>query len=281
MDGSTGVPHDDLTPADWALLDLVGRHPFLPSDRLQVALDWSATVTRRRRNSLLQRGLLRLVSSDEVGPVRATLEPVELTGAALNRLAARQGLPLAAVRWNELAGGGPDRPVGNRRQLLAVLDHTLGADEVFLGLYRAARRVGNDARLVEWRNAAACARGRVRPDGYGLYRQRGHLYGFFLEFDRGTMRRRDYGRKFAAYYHYRDRGLYARDYEGYPTLLVVTTAAAEDRIAAAVRVAAVGREPLLPVLLTTRERLERAAEGLLGPIWHKATSTTRRYWLQG
>ncbi len=94
------------------------------------------------------------------------------------------------------------------------------------------------------------------------------------------MRRRDYGRKFAGYYHYRDRGLYARDYEGYPTILVVTTARAEERIAAAARAAGTGRESPLPLLLTTRELLDRAVDGLLGPIWREAASGERRYWLQ-
>jgi len=60
-------------------------------------------------------------------------------------------------------------------------------------------------------------------DGYGLYRAGGRLYGFLLEYDRGTMRARDYRRKFAAYYRYRDTGRFQRDYTGFPTILVVTS----------------------------------------------------------
>jgi len=39
-----------------------------------------------------------------------------------------------------------------------------------------------------WRKAAACPHGRLRPDGYGVFRLGRRAYGFFLEFDRGTVR---------------------------------------------------------------------------------------------
>lgn len=274
-----GLPAGDLSPTEWALLDLIGRHPFLPSDRLHTVRDASVAETRRRRNHLLDLGLARLVGRGELCEECARRELVELTVAGLVRLAARQGMTLAAaVRHNGLAGGGPASPIGNRRQLLATPAHTLGTDEVFLTLIRSCRRAGAGVALVEWRNAAACARGRVRPDGYGLLRRGGRLFGFFLEYDRGTMRSRDYGRKFGAYYHYRERGLYARDYEGFPTILVVTIPAAEARIAKAARKAEIGRVPPLPILLTTRDLLDRDPLGMLGPVWRTPTGVERRQW---
>lgn len=274
-----GCPAGDLAPSEWTLLDLLGRHPFLPSDRLHAALDSSVEETRRRRNRLLDQALARLVGREEVGEKQARRERIELTATGLARLAARQGLTLAeAVRWNGLSGGGPASSIGNRRQPLATIEQTLGADEVFLALHRACRRAGTGVALVEWRSAAACARGRVRPDGYGLLRRGGRLSGFVLEYDRGTMRHRDYARKFAAYHRYRERGLYARDYEGFPTILVVTVPAAEGRIAAVVRKAGIWRDPPLPVLLTTRERLDGATAGMLGPVWRDAALTALRYW---
>ncbi|HET8630722.1 MAG TPA: replication-relaxation family protein [Thermomicrobiales bacterium] len=274
-----GLPASVLAPAEWALLDLLGRHPFLPSDRLHAALGASPEEARRRRNRLIALGLARQVGRGEVGVEFARRELLELTATGLARVAVRQGLTLAeAVRHTGLAGGGPASPIGNRRQLLATPAHTLGADEVFLGLQRACRRAATGTALVEWRNAAACARGLVRPDGYGLLRRGGRLFGFFLEYDRGTMRHRDYARKFAAYHRYRERGLYARDYEGFPALLVVTIPAAEGRIAGAVRDAAIGRGPPLPVLLTTGARLEREPLGMLGPVWRTATDDGLRHW---
>jgi hypothetical protein len=191
------------------------------------------------------------------------------------------------VRANGLAGGGPGRPVGARRRLLAHLAHTLGADQIFVDLVLTARRLaaaGRDDALVEWRNAAACSRGHVRPDGYGLYRNDGQLYGFFLEYDRGTMSGRDYRAKFAAYYAYWASGRFERDYDGFPTLLVVTIdPGAEERIARAIRSAAVGWSQPLPALLTTTGRIAAHPDGLLGPIWREpdASFSDRRFWTLG
>ncbi|MBI4504008.1 MAG: hypothetical protein HY691_00610, partial [Chloroflexi bacterium] len=93
----------------------------------------------------------------------------------------------------------------------------------------------------------------------------------------------DYLAKFGAYYEYRASGRFERDYQGFPTILVVTSdTAAEERIARAVRAAAVGRGPALPLLLTCEWRLADARNpyGLLGPIWREpgADVRGRRYW---
>jgi hypothetical protein len=277
-----------LSASDRELLDFVGRHPFLPSEGLALVLGRSMSALRRRRDRLIARGLLRLLRPGEAVADCAELQLVEATAEGLALVAAQQGLTLAAaVRANGLTGGGPRRPLGARRKLLAHPAHTLGADEIFVRLIATARghaSAGGDDALVEWRSAAACCRRPVRPDGYGIYRHGGQLYGFFLEYDRATMSARDYREKFAAYYAYWMSGRYDRDYEGFPTILVVTTDnAAEERIARAVTAAAVGRGPTLPLLLTCRWRLEdwRNTHGLLGPIWREPWGSTRRYWLLG
>jgi hypothetical protein len=65
-----------------------------------------------------------------------------------------------------------------------------------------------------------------------MIRRHGETYGFFLEFDRGTMSARGYGAKWSGYYHYRESRAFERDYDGFPTILVVTSDnAAEERIA--------------------------------------------------
>jgi hypothetical protein len=202
----------------------------------------------------------------------------ELTVQGLELVAAQQGLSVPqAVRYNGLAGGGPEREVGARHHLLRNLEHTVGADAVFVDLYRRlgtrGAATGGDA-VLEWRNAAACSRRRMRPDGYGMIRRGGELFGFFLELDRGTMGYRDYAEKWSAYYHYRDSRDFERDYDGFPTILVVTTEnAVEERIARSVRAASVGRWESLPVLLTCEWRITRDpsnAEGLLGEIWRES-----------
>ena len=88
-----------------------------------------------------------------------------------------------------------------RRHMLRHPAHTIGANAVFVALVRTSRLVrlrgGRDA-LEEWRSAAACARMHCRPDGYGCYRRGESRFGFFVEYDRGTERGREYAAKLAA-----------------------------------------------------------------------------------
>jgi hypothetical protein len=160
-------------------------------------------------------------------------------------------------------------------------------DELFVSLYHTARQfaeTGGDDAVVEWQNATACSRRHLRPDGYGIYHRNGRRFGFFLEFDRGTMNRRDYFQKLSAYYDYAITRRFERDYHGYPTILIVTTRnGAEERIARVARPAAVGRSVSLPILLTCRWRIDDPSNphGLLGPIWREpdADFDERRFWL--
>lgn len=338
-----------LSASEWALLDLIARHPLLTRDQAARALGWGDDAIRRRRGALLNCGLVRLLTADELAQRRAITsppiaqivshnpllrlspraamrggrtwriclaplvqpllwvlmltcagightrrggeshtrliarQPLEATRAGLTAVAAWQGLTLpTAVARNGLAGGGPEAAVGARTGLLAAPRHTLGVNELFATLADSARtaaQAGQDAALVEWRNASACARKQLRPDGYFIFR-RGHSSGvFFLEYDRSTMGRRDWHQKLAAYYAYRDSGAYRRDYDGFPTLLIVIgvddragaatgtrAATTEDRLARILRDLAVGRTPL-SALLTTEARIAADPGGLRGPIW--------------
>ena len=140
------------------------------------------------------------------------------------------------MRLNGLAGGGTEEAVGTRWGLLRYLRHTLGVNSVFGHIHRDLRGVGGDAALLEWRNAAAAADAQVYPDGYGVVRLRGALYGFFLEYDRATARARDYRAKLRAYLEYSLGGRHLRRYDGLPTILFVTQdAKSEERIARACR----------------------------------------------
>ncbi|MBI4496694.1 MAG: replication-relaxation family protein [Chloroflexi bacterium] len=281
-----------LTPADRRLLDTVGRHPFLPADSLATVLGWDRTTTGRRWERLVHWGLLRTVEAHEKESTRlsddnSAHDLVELTAAGLTVAAGQLGLSVAvAVRWIGLVGGGPQAPVGARRKLLKNLAHTLGADAMFVRLSATAQRLakaGGDDLLVEWQSERMCTRRHVRPDGYGVYRHASQLYGFFLEYDRGTMGVIDYLEKFAAYHKYLVSGRYQEDYEGFPTILIVTRDhAAEERIARAALMAATGRGGPLPLLLTCEWRITdgRNPHGLLGPIWREpdAAFSVRRHW---
>lgn len=276
-----------LTPADYRLLSVLACHPFLSPDKLAIVLAWQLETVRRRRNRLVDRGLIRLVEPDEIGK-DANLQLVELTRAGLELVAAYRGVSLSvAVREVGFAGGGPDDPIGARIKLLRNLAHSLGVDELFVSLYSTAQRdaaAGGDDAMLEWQNATACTRRYLRPDGYGVYHRNGRRFGFFLEFDRGTMNRRDYFKKLSAYYDYATSRRFEQDYHGYPTILIVTTSnGAEDRIARVARAAAIGRNVALPLLVTCQWRVRDPSncDGLLGRIWREPGGALddRRLWL--
>jgi hypothetical protein len=174
-----------------------------------------------------------------------------------------------------------------RRTLMRQIAHTRGADGVFISLVDTARRlqtVGSDDALVDWQNAAACARGRFRPDGYGMYRRDGRLHGFFVEYDRGTMSIDGYRRKFGAYVEFFTSGRFSREYDGFPTILVITTdERAEERIALTARAMVADTNISLPFLLTCHARWEdpQNATGLLNSIWREIDvgAMERRCWL--
>src|SRR5579875_1429088 len=193
-----------LGPIDGQLLDLVAHHPFLSLSQLADVLAVAMPMLRQRCNRLIAAGLLRFVGPDELESVVSHGEaPVEVTDEGLTLIAERRGITLgAAVRHLGLAGGGSAEPVGQRTVLLHQFEHTCGVNDIFVRFHQMARQLAKsdrDEALVLWRNAAACARGHLRPDAYGVYRHRGRLSGFFLEYDRGTMSRRGYAAKFASY----------------------------------------------------------------------------------
>ncbi len=277
-----------VTPADYRLLEVAGFHPFLTVNQMSDVLGSGTTPVRRRLNRLLELGLIRHPGVEEVGDATSQ-EFLELTMRGLTLVATHLGLALAvAVRDLGLVGGGPDKPVGSRRKLVRTLAHTRGADDIFVRLYRQARKhttAGCDEAMVEWRNAAACSRRHLRPDGYGVYRRGTRYDGFFVEYDRGTMNARDYFKKFGAYYQYGMTGRFQRDYNSYPIVLVVTSDnAAEERIARVARAAAVGQPGKLPLLLTCQWRIDGAtnSHGLLGPVWREpeAAFNQRRFWVR-
>ena len=293
-----------LATSDRALLDLVGRHPFLRSEQLAVLLGcppgppgagapgcappacsgrWSWMVASGSDGARGAGAACGRAGGGEPSDRCERRDRWELTAPGLALVAAQEGLSLAAaVRVNGLAGGGPERPVGARRTLLRRLAHTVGADGVFVRLAAAARRqaaAGADDALLEWRNAAACAWRHVRPDGYGLYRHAGRLYGLFLEYDRGTMTARDHRRKFAAYHHYLASGRFEREYRGFPDRPGGhgrARAGGADRRGRAVGGGRLGRAAARAA--DDDGRLAAARDGLLGPIWRAPDPGPRRRW---
>jgi hypothetical protein len=270
----------DIPVGQRAVLDLLGRHPYVQPAVLGSVIGTNGSWVRRQCAGLARRNLARLVPAAELpGRQQARRDVYELTQPGLRKLSAYLGLPLvAAVRLHGLAGGGEASPIGARASLLRRLDHTLGADAVFAHIAQAARDT-EDGELIEWRNAAACAGGRMRPDGYGVARLGRSEQGFFVEFDRGTVRSRALRGKFRAYLRYSASVHARRDYAGFPPVLVVTTGpGAEIRIAEAAASAAVGHMGALRVFVTTVGWLLNDPAGAFGPIWRTPESPSRQRW---
>lgn len=159
-------------------------------------------------------------------------------------------------------------------------DHTAGVYGFFALLHRTARtacELGYSHVLSWWETGRACIR-RYRegagwhaiwPDGAGEYRAAGQRMRFWLEWDRGTMGRRDLIAKFAAYARYlRSREWRVDGNEPVPALLIVTSdVAQETRVIAALSVT-FQYAPGLSVSIASRVAL--AAQGPLAPIWRRA-----------
>jgi len=84
-----------------------------------------------------------------------------------------------------------------------------------------------------------------------------------------------YAAKPTTYYRYRDSGAYRRDYQSFPTLLVVTTSeAAEARFTHQAYLAQQRYSGMpLSIFLTTTSRIEGCSGGILGPIWRSAAAS--------
>jgi hypothetical protein len=174
--------------ADQAL-GLVARHPLIERRQLAALLGTSPARAGQLVRQLSASGWVRAREYADAPPEPVGVPPrrphplslVELTSAGRREVARRLLLPAtAATRHHGLLGNH-----ASSRRFWRHLAHTIGANEVFVAFVLATARGGDEA-LEEWRSAAACARGRFRPDGYGCYRRGRSRFGFFVEFDRGT-----------------------------------------------------------------------------------------------
>jgi len=274
------------------LFALVARHPLLTQQQLASLLRTSAGRIARLEAELLECGWLRTVASylphDTDGPTRARVQRlglIELTEPGRREAARRLLVPAGLARRRHGVIVSDD----SRRRFFRHLQHTLGANAIFVDLAAAAMQVSSRAgyeALIEWRSAAACSRGRFRPDGYGCHQRGPWRFGFFLEYDRGTEKPAQYAAKLTTYYRYRNSGAYKRDYQSFPTLLVVTTSElAEARFAHQAYLAQQRHSAApLSVFLTTTNHIQACREGVLGPIWRSpaapwALEPARMCWL--
>jgi hypothetical protein len=99
------------------MLDLVGRHPFLTIKQVADLQGMTQRRARQLRQSLVEQGLVRLLSTSDLGPrapIRrdghdvSVVDFMELTAAGRELMARRLGLAVSAARrYHGLFGGSP------------------------------------------------------------------------------------------------------------------------------------------------------------------------------
>jgi hypothetical protein len=270
------------------LLEWVGHHPFLSAADLAVLSGLREAGTERLLAGLVQLGVVDFAVrpvSEESSPTRRYF----LTEEGLRLLAARDGVPHRRYGRHGVLAVGDSATDGQGQRLAGLLrhfEHTFGVNSFVVGLAAEAatlRTRGEDHRLIHWLSAAEAQEwfrwnGRwwhVWPDARILYRANGFELDVFLEWDRATMRQRDYLQKFRAYGSFfasRQAGQLARC----RLLVVTTTPAAEHRIAEMIEAAPGTAPALLVAYLTTAGRLEHA--GALGEVWRTADGAGRQTW---
>jgi len=295
--------HLTLSSEDRGVIDVIGRYPLVLEPEVGTLSQATAEDAARRCSRLIDQGFVRRGPPPPDPDLRRSGKRrawrtasagtdrqfvLQLTREGFLAAAGRSALPLATIRRKILGTDGTEVQKRREWRLFAQFEHTRGIVGFFTELIHLSerrRRTGADDRLVEWQSEAFCSQRWILPDAYGVFERCGRRYGFFLEFDRGTEHPDDFERKFNAYYEYRDSGAYQRDYDGFPTILLVTTGlpAIEDRIACAARNAGIGHPAPLPLLLTTTWRLnsDTNPDGALGPVWRTATDDARRCWQRG
>jgi len=283
-----------LGPTHRTALSTLSHHPYLTTRDLPVVLRDEDERVSRLLASLEHHDLAGSLTGGSAPPVSRQPQPPKryfLTYAGLELLAAAEGVP--PLRYAEHAGLAVETSAkgrgGNRlRNLRRNFAHTVGTNDVFVRLFQDAARAGHPAprwwsesqasRQFEYRNR----RYWIRPDGAGCYyldpSGKDRRY-FLLEYDRATMRRRDYLRKLRGLAAYFKSGLAERQYGAGLTVLVVSeTDQGERRFAEAIRSIEEEWSVDLPVLLTTRDRIRRHP-GLLGPVWRTPVEEQRRNWI--
>jgi hypothetical protein len=292
----------EVTARDLDLLRLLYAHPLLSAEELASLLYVSPASSERYLRRLCEAALVtpRRVALTEPALTlgdAAPSSPIQRRNALSAQGFAVVTMGSQAPGWRRLVravgvarSSAPQRVRSERAEryqryqrevalLARTPDHTAGVYGFFALLHAAARaacQAGYLHALAWWESGRACMR-RYRessgwhaiwPDGAGDYHADGQRVRFWLEWDRGTMGRRDLIAKFAAYARY----LLSREWrvdgnDPAPELLIVTSdVTQETRLAAALGMT-MPHAPGLSASITSRAAL--AAQGPLAPIWRQ------------
>lgn len=291
----------EMTARDLSVLQLLYAHPLLSAEELAAMLGIDPASSERYLRRLREAGLvtqrqfvlyepaLTIGGKTPTSPIQQRYALSAQGFAVVTMCAQAPGwqrllrtvgdVKASAIQRLSLERDTRYQRYGRDVELLArTPDHTAGVYRFFALLHAAARTAsqsGYSHALAWWETGRACMRRyhegagwhAIWPDGAGEYCADGQRTRFWLEWDRGTMGRRDLIAKFAAYARYlRSREWRVDGNEPVPELLIVTSDVAQETRVTAALSATLPYAPDLTVSITSRAAL--AAQGPLAPIWH-------------
>ena len=269
-----------LCPAEKRALDLLADWPWIAPAHLGGLLGVSAGRVSQLTGGLEAAGLVarvsgRLAVSDR-GLALLARRDRAAAGLARRRWSARPLDPGAPLHWRNVSGR-------RSRQLLRTLEHTTAVHRFAAMLAGQARASASELLQLDPPHRASRYfrdQGAVRsvhPDAFGVLRNGGRLWPFFLEWERRAVRPSTMAGRLAPYLRYYASQRPADDHGVRPVVLV----AFEDDLAAHhfLRVARAEMHRArvdLPLWVSHRRMIER--EGPLGGAWN-APSVAGATWL--
>jgi hypothetical protein len=255
-----------LTARQWELLHLCFAHPLLSGDDLAALLGISHTTVRQLLASLEE--MRALVGVETVIGIRWQVGEAGLR--LLARLAGCQVQHLVRVHPDEAEGPLVQRGVPG---LLHQIRHTAGI-YAFVAQLSSALAAVPDAGVRWWETGVNSERHfafqdkvyRFRPDALVCVQCGTRTMRFWLEWDRGTMMRKDFRVKWLTYAMYLSSREWASSSPLLPALLCVTPDIGQEQ-----RLSAAARQYLTAVpsgfcLYTTTAQL-LLTQGMLSTIW--------------
>ena len=258
-----------LSPAEKHVLDLLSDWPWIAPAHLGGLLGVSAARVSQLAGILERAGLAarvsgRLVASDR-GLTLLARRDRSAAGLARRRWSARLLDPGSPPGWRNVSGR-------RSRQLLRTLEHTTAVHRFAALLAGQARACGLELLQLDPPHRASRYfrdQGVVRsvhPDAFGVLREGGRTWPFFLEWERRAVRPSTMADRLAPYLRYYASQRPADDHGVRPAVLVVF----DDELAAHhfLRVARAEMRNVgvdLPLWVSHRGLVER--EGPLGGAW--------------
>jgi Replication-relaxation len=259
------------------MLEWIAHHALLTTSDLAILMGVREPLAGKLVESLVERELVSSISPaiDAAGESRHVL-----TVDALRLLAERDGVPVRRyLKYGIVVAPDPGNSSQRLETLVGQFQHTVGINRFFVRLKRDVDARGG--RLLRWLNSAestesfgvAGQKHWLRPDGYAEVDLGVVVYGVFVEWDRGTTRRRQHLlEKFRAYAAH-----FEMESEGFRSdLLIVCNSPHREDVVWTILESAFDNRLPSGVLTTVEPLVERL--GPLGNVWRTCGPARRVAW---